>query len=404
MQRTLFLAAFLASLLFVTYRQSSTAEAAGPVLNLPSTNCDGATASVTFSWQPVSGQAQFVDLSLLDNGFQTGTFVGTGPLATSISTYTWSGLTKATPHFWRVNTLTAGGWEVSEAGAFVPCGGPALRYGPITCSGANAMVHFRWAPPSPAATTQWLDLSLNDNGFAQGTFVGASFEGNVDRMEWSSLEGGKTYYFRVNSLTSSGWISTFTASFTPTCSAATAPSVSLPGLPVAPSLSSTAPQSSGPSATISDGIHRVGIDILPGTYRTLNPSKSCYWERVSGLGGGFGELLANDNEPGPAIVTILPGDVGFESSRCGTWSQNLSAITSSQTGVFGDGKYLVGIDIAPGTWRASNPGGCYWARMRTFEGELSDIISNDYGGGLVTIASSDHGFSSSGCGTWTKIG
>ena len=73
-----------------------------------------------------------------------------------------------------------------------------------------------------------------------------------------------------------------------------------------------------PLAEFGDGFFRVGIDILPGTYRTTDASR-CYWARLSNF-GGTSDIIANENiSAGPAIVTISPTDVGFESSRCGTW-------------------------------------------------------------------------------------
>jgi len=68
-----------------------------------------------------------------------------------------------------------------------------------------------------------------------------------------------------------------------------------------------------------DGIFLVGVDINPGTYRNSGGSR-CYWQRSSGTSGEFGEILANGNESGPAVVTIQPSDVAFTSKRCGTWS------------------------------------------------------------------------------------
>ncbi|HEY0867295.1 MAG TPA: hypothetical protein VGE01_07950 [Fimbriimonas sp.] len=80
------------------------------------------------------------------------------------------------------------------------------------------------------------------------------------------------------------------------------------------------PITSDPSGTFGDGTYFVGIDIAPGTWRSANGS-SCYWARLSGFSGELGDILANDNEEGSAIVEILPGDDGFTSSRCGTWSK-----------------------------------------------------------------------------------
>lgn len=71
---------------------------------------------------------------------------------------------------------------------------------------------------------------------------------------------------------------------------------------------------------IGDGIHLVGKDITPGTYRT-DGGEWCYWERKAGLSGTLGDIIANDNsvEKRQIYVSIEPSDVAFESKRCGTW-------------------------------------------------------------------------------------
>jgi hypothetical protein len=69
-----------------------------------------------------------------------------------------------------------------------------------------------------------------------------------------------------------------------------------------------------------------------------------------------------------------------------------------------DGTYLVGADIAPGTYRTKAPAdGCYWARLKGTSGSSGDIIANSFGSGwqVVTIASTDKAFKTTGCGTWT---
>lgn len=68
------------------------------------------------------------------------------------------------------------------------------------------------------------------------------------------------------------------------------------------------------------GTHLVGTDIEPGTYRS-GASDYCYWARLSGTGGSLGDIIANGNTDGPAVVTIAPGDAAFESARCGTWTK-----------------------------------------------------------------------------------
>lgn len=156
------------------------------------------------------------------------------------------------------------------------------------------------------------------------------------------------------------------------------------------------------------GTYAIGSAIPAGRYRSNNPAvTSCYWARLSGFGGTLGEIIANDNASGPAVVDIAAGDKGFMSSSCATWVAVVGPITTSPTAPFGPGAFIVGTDIAAGTWSAAAGfPNCYWQRSRTFTGLTSDIITNNFGPSpaIVTIPSSDVEFYSSGCGSWTKIG
>lgn len=153
-----------------------------------------------------------------------------------------------------------------------------------------------------------------------------------------------------------------------------------------------------------DGTHQVGTDIQPGTYRTKEGSRGCYYARLNGFSGELDDILANGNANGPAIITIEQTDAGFQSRRCGTWTQNLSAITESRTS-FDEGAYIVNTDIEPGTYRNSGSSGCYYQRLSGFSGGLENIIANENANEptVVTIAPTDAGFESQRCGTWTKI-
>ena len=71
---------------------------------------------------------------------------------------------------------------------------------------------------------------------------------------------------------------------------------------------------------------------------------------------------------------------------------------------FGNGTYVVGEDVEPGTYRSSGTSLCYWARLSGFGGQLDDIIANGNNTPeIVTIAASDEGFETSGCGTWVAV-
>jgi hypothetical protein len=164
-----------------------------------------------------------------------------------------------------------------------------------------------------------------------------------------------------------------------------------------------ASQTFATTGSFGGGTKRVGSDITPGTYRTRSAPSDCYWERLKGFSGELKDIIANDFSSGYQVVTIKSTDKGFRSSRCGTWSSNLSRVTSSMT-KFGQGTFIVGTDIQPGTYRSSKGPNCYWERLSNFTGQLSGIIANNFGGqAIVKIRSSDKGFHSSSCGTWTRI-
>jgi hypothetical protein len=132
----------------------------------------------------------------------------------------------------------------------------------------------------------------------------------------------------------------------------------------------------------------------------------CYWERLSGLTGDLDDIIANDFTNGLSVVTISPTDLAFSSSRCGIWTSDLSQVTGSAGGPISlEGTFIVNTDMAPGLWRAPGGDGCYWERLSGFSGNLDDIIDNEFSTGgqqLVQVLASDKGFSTSGCGTWTR--
>jgi hypothetical protein len=147
----------------------------------------------------------------------------------------------------------------------------------------------------------------------------------------------------------------------------------------------------------------VGKTVQAGTYRAPGPGSNCYWERLSGFSGSFSDIVANNTTGDPSVVTIAPTDVGFRTSGCGKWTSDLSAITKSKTS-FPAGTYIVNTDITPGTFSAPGGSTCYWARLSGFGGSTSDVITNNIAAGAttVTIAATDKGFESSGCGTFTS--
>jgi hypothetical protein len=154
------------------------------------------------------------------------------------------------------------------------------------------------------------------------------------------------------------------------------------------------------------GTRLVTTDVPPGRYRSVNAaSGSCYWARLRNTSGSAAAIIANDIGAGPRLVEIVASDAAFESNRCGPWTEVSGPVTTSVTAPFGDGVYLVGVDIQPGVWRSNGTGmGCYWARLRNLRGE-GDVIENVTGAApaLVAIGPSDLAFKANRCGTWTRV-
>ena len=162
---------------------------------------------------------------------------------------------------------------------------------------------------------------------------------------------------------------------------------------------------SGPAAqNFGPGVWMVGVDIAPGTYRS-STAEGCYWERLKGFGGTSSDRITNEHSIVIQTVTIAASDVGFNAGEgCGTWSPVPTSGPAAQN--FGPGVWMVGVDIAPGTYRSSTAEGCYWERLKGFGGTSSDRITNEYSIVIqtVTIAASDVGFNAGeGCGTWSRI-
>ena len=78
----------------------------------------------------------------------------------------------------------------------------------------------------------------------------------------------------------------------------------------------------GPMTSIDeDGTYLVGEDIAPGQYRADGTGGSCYWARLSGLGGSVSEIITSGLEKGQQLVQIQPTDVAFKTQRCGVWEK-----------------------------------------------------------------------------------
>jgi len=189
----------------------------------------------------------------------------------------------------------------------------------------------------------------------------------------------------------------------PAAVAVVAPTATAPAAAPPPTTIVSAPATAvaaGGQTSFRSGTLRVNVNIAPGRYMTN--ASSCYWERLKGFSGSLDDIIANDNASGRSIVDIAPSDVGFSSSRCGTWSPFQA--TSRPTIV--DGIWKVNEEIQPGQWQTTSATSCYWERLSSFGGTLDEILANDNSSEasvIVQILPSDTGFNASRCGTWTRI-
>jgi hypothetical protein len=201
--------------------------------------CDASHVSAMFYIPPLTDGARFhrgvpstpneiwIDLSLFDNGFRPGTFIGHGP-HTSMDDHravTWSGLRTGLLHFYRINARVGSQWFHVASGRFeTPDCVHVVR---MACDEQHRVdVTFRVHRPGiieqgvPVET--WLDLTLRGDGYLPGTFLGAGpFAAQPPFPEpfgttflWPSLNILNRHYWRTNTLVQPfGWVMQRTGSF-----------------------------------------------------------------------------------------------------------------------------------------------------------------------------------------------
>ena len=163
-------------------------------------------------------------------------------------------------------------------------------------------------------------------------------------------------------------------------------------------------------SSFSDGTYQIGIDILPGTYIASDSTNTtCRWRRLRDFTWNTGTIHENIAS-GIKIVTLNRDDVGFASFGCGKWmlleQQNTPKPETPPTR-FGNGSYIVGLHIEPGTYYSlpSKGSRCRWRRVTGFSGAPDQTISSgqDDTRWVVKIDPSDIGFITHGCGTWRNV-
>jgi hypothetical protein len=205
----------LIALQFPARSGSGVAEAYPNVDNLGVTGqtclSDG-SVGLSLSWTTYNLGGQWVDLTLFNNGFAPGSFISLGPLSASQNSFTWNGLRPGLLHYLRLNTLTANGWfptsiSFTTRGDCAPYpSGEATNVAVVTqaCDAGGVTATVTWIASGQG--TQWLDLSLYDNGFAPGTFVGfGPMTPTQNSATWPGLLPGYFHFLRVNTGAPAGW-------------------------------------------------------------------------------------------------------------------------------------------------------------------------------------------------------
>jgi len=209
------------AVLMAAFRPSAAAGVSGEPLvashiTASAQKCDTpAPGSVTFSWVPSRRGEQWLDLSLSDNGFAADTFAGAGPFPPEADSFVWGGLSPGVTYFLRVNTRSPFGWEPSQtlafvtatcasAGALVASQITVSAQGCETASPGSVTATLSWTPSRRGE--QWLDISLFNNRFAPGTFIGIGpFPPETNSFVWSGLRPGLTHFLRINTHSPFDW-------------------------------------------------------------------------------------------------------------------------------------------------------------------------------------------------------
>ncbi|MEU7026532.1 hypothetical protein AB0A60_07520 [Streptomyces sp. NPDC046275] len=116
-------------------------------------------------------------------------------------------------------------------------------------------------------------------------------------------------------------------------------------------------------------------------------------------------------EPEPSTTTPEPPRTTAPETTPPPPKPTPTAKPGPATSFEGDGMYLVGEDIAAGTYRTAGAveddliPNCYWARLKDASGELSSIIANDnvQGQTRVTVHKGEY-LEVKGCQPWKKVG
>ncbi|MFI0987172.1 hypothetical protein [Streptomyces exfoliatus] len=123
------------------------------------------------------------------------------------------------------------------------------------------------------------------------------------------------------------------------------------------------------------------------------------------VGTGNGSDSAGSQPPASPTTTESPAELPPPAR---TTPEAAGTAKTAVREIPGDGTFLVGQEVRPGTYRSTGPtdSSCYWARLKGTTGDSGEIIANgaSKGPSTVTVLDTDKAFQTSGCQTWKHIG
>jgi hypothetical protein len=169
------IAAVLALTAGIWFTRPSQIEAAPQDLSITQTCTPDGRLSARFNWNDANPAIvqQWLDLSLADNHWQPGTYLGNGPMPASQQSLTWIGLQQGSRHFIRINQWLPGApgagpeWQSSDtfyfdtgnctpgakgvAGVILPSGGSGANLPPVEADRKRVQAPIEDAQVLPGA-------------------------------------------------------------------------------------------------------------------------------------------------------------------------------------------------------------------------------------------------------------
>lgn len=137
-----------------------------------------------------------------------------------------------------------------------------------------------------------------------------------------------------------------------------------------------------------------------------HPGARSRTQRVARVAAGTVLAIA-----GLGVVALIDVSGDRPAQRPSAAQREAAAAPTVPAGQIGPGVWLVGSDVAPGTYRSSGASGdryCMWSRHSSAAGgSMDDILASDgqRGAGqmIVTIQSGDALFRTNGCAPFVKV-